>query len=372
MLTRDNACNLDEEVNLKKYLEPSSSNKKDAKDRRDTLHLFLECRVPKVFQLVQILKTPILNARGGNSMRNAVVYIPTENSNATEVDNTLRDILKASLQLEDLTDTERLRTHYKPIDDNIKALEKAQKAPKTHKPPAPLAPPPSPKLPCHLGYIFQMRREDSSIANHHNKMTKAVFAANAIDGRTNVLILAKRHYQSTDIRGANCIFRLQPFTRGKTRQIVGRVHRNNAQIQYKDPQLLENYALFYKPSTRGTLLSCDTLIQHVYDVAEAPEHTVEDIMRGATLACKAMNNLRRDGLVFLPESSCTLPEEKRSKVYTSPDAMGVDTDGESSTSSAREDKQRRINAYTAGDAKNGVGVGEKTRVRRTAAMDTGR
>ena len=321
-ITPENACNLDEDVALKSFLpNPTRLDKLLSPEQEKTLTSFVECRAPKLYCVIKLMRTKIKNASGGESTRNAAVYVPLEGHSSTDTLEFLKAIFVNLLKLQDLTDPDALEKIEKKFDSGESCL---------------------PQKPF-KGYLFMVRQGQSVPDNKHNTRTKKMFSECSLDGRTNVLILAKRHYQSINIRGANCIFRLQPFSLGTSRQIIGRVHRNNAQIKYKTRQSLENYALLYKPSEKGSMLSCDTLIQQIYNITQVAEHAVEELMHNATLACKAMSALSKDLLPF-PDYPCVFQENKHRTVLPQAAPRMADS-AQSANMTAPQDEQSPSPVY---------------------------
>jgi hypothetical protein len=142
-----------------------------------------------------------------------------------------------------------------------------------------------------------------------------------------VLVLTLKHDQSTDAKGGNCIFRFQPFSLGRTKQIVGREHRRGAQNNYPAPSVLENYELLFPPDPEGeeTRLSCDGLLRSLYSLAGNAEAQLIDMVMTATFACSAMSWLHAKGLDFMPGSYCLSPEESAEglKVPEDSEEVGV-------------------------------------------------
>ena len=212
-----------------------------------------------------------------------MVYLPVSpNSQKPVVFNLLEQILVGALGL---------RRH------DVAAARVRQRKNPPEKPP-PLA--------NGAGLVFKL--DDKKSEDQNNRASLEEFKELSNDSTRNVMLLSITHSQSTDAQGANTLYKLGPFSDGHEAQIVGRAHRLGAQNNYPLPSVLELVTIFYPEEVNAhhplTRLSCDALLQRIYDISAVAENQVKDAMRKATYACAAMSMLREEGLTFLPHADC--------------------------------------------------------------------
>ena len=244
----------------------------------------LKCRAPKLFELVSTMETPlttqdnalIRDTQNRLVKRNAVLYLPFKNRTCsitlTTMLHNIKNIIAVSLDLN-------------VYDSKLKAS--------------------SPPVDGTRGYVFALLDPGTKENEKENEKVLARFGALATQDRRNVLILTRDHFQSTDVKGANCIFRFQPFTKGRSSQIVGRVHRTNAQSDESYPtlQTIEDNRIYFKSDeTKNDAFLCDGVIDEVYTILKEPEDIIIRIIKQASFGRSAMRNLNEGGLKFLPSS----------------------------------------------------------------------
>lgn len=124
------------------------------------------------------------------------------------------------------------------------------------------------------------------------------FTAQCTASTGNLLILTERFWQSVDIQNANAIYYADSFMPAQLDQIIGRVHRLNAQKTYQRPWMLE----VVKLSTFGSIddakedmsfLACQTVYDEIYKQAFGVEKDIRELAKRATWGCKAMKALSR-------------------------------------------------------------------------------
>jgi len=76
----------------------------------ESLKLTLDCRIPKIHRLVEILNSKIINAEGHEDARNAAIYIPAR-QDRDRIMKWITYILQLFLGLENLTEEATLKKY---------------------------------------------------------------------------------------------------------------------------------------------------------------------------------------------------------------------------------------------------------------------
>jgi hypothetical protein len=289
--TPQNACDLGTDVDLESFLDGAYKRRSEA-DKRLLTDL-LRCRAPKLHKFLEIAAEEMrIPETGAVASRNAAVYLPVRFSKKI-VYNLFARSVAVALDLQ--------------VDDPEKRPARVEPG---------------------KGFVFILSdKSHPRDGDTYNTATLQAFFSLSNDKTRNVLVLTLKHDQSTDAKGGNCIFRFQPFSLGRTKQIVGREHRRGAQNNYPAPSVLENYELLFPPDPEGeeTRLSCDGLLRSLYSLAGNAEAQLIDMVMTATFACSAMSWLHAKGLDFMPGSYCLSPEESAEglKVPEDSEEVGV-------------------------------------------------
>ena len=277
-LTQKNACDLKVNISLQQYLNKAYKSK-DPK-AKELIEKTIQCRAPKMYEFVQIFRKPIkIESTGTVMQRNASVYLPIQFGKKD-----VYEMFKRGLAL--LLD--------------LKIHEPKDKIPLIVNPGD--------------GYIFSLSdSSDPTTIKDNKKILKAFFDLSNENTR-NILILTLKHDQSTDAPGPNTIVRFQPFSFGRSAQIIGRAHRKGAQANYHkgpgdklstEPAILDSYELYYTPDSNAkarTRLSCDYLLKTLYNISMDAETELLNIMKSASFACSAMTFLHLQGLTYMPKT----------------------------------------------------------------------
>ena len=259
-------CDAKVEVSLECLLEKEGLSG----DKKKVLRKLLVCRAPKLSRILEV---------ADKGPRNIVVYLPLQ---PTVCRKKALSILSLALTRFSSYETFSTKKYRANTDTPKYAVQ------------------PQPKL------LFVLNESDDA----ENAVALEAFYRLSNENTYNILILPRNFWHGTDVRGANYIIILMPFSQGKESQVIGRADRSYGQNLYHvgnkhAPQLGVLHLEYASPPAsmgkKATRLACDEVSAAAWKDADRAAELLQDYtLPLLSYGADAMDFLSTHGLSWFP------------------------------------------------------------------------